>query len=157
MGEAVETSREERSRREAVEKERDEWERRGVEFQDVLSKVKAEVIELDRERAEIATQLEAAEESTREAEARAAEAEERAAKAESRNVMAASTSSASHPGSGPTFTAEQVQRQIDEKVHALSAELHAIYKKKHVTKVAGLKRGFEAKAREAAAALQGPR
>jgi hypothetical protein len=36
----------------------------------------------------------------------------------------------------------------------LSTELHAIYKKKHVTKVAGLKKGFEAKTKEKTAELQ---
>jgi hypothetical protein len=55
---------------------------------------------------------------------------------------------------GPLFTADQVQKQIDEKVHTLSTELHAIYKKKHVTKVAGLKKGFEAKTKEKTAELQ---
>jgi chromosome segregation ATPase len=158
VGEAAEEAREEKSRREAGEKEREEWERRGREFENVLKKVKLEVLEAERERGELAARADDAEERLRDAEAKAAEAEARAAKAESSKITAAPVaegSTSSMDGTnGPLFTAEQVQKQIDEKIHTLSTELHAIYKKKHLTKVAGLKKGFEAKTREKATALE---
>jgi chromosome segregation ATPase len=159
VGEAAEEAREEKSRREAGEKEREEWERRGREFESVLKKVKAEVLEAERERGELVARADDAEERLREAEAKAAEAEARAAKAESSKITptapASESSTSSQDGAnGPLFTAEQVQKQIDEKIHTLSTELHAIYKKKHLTKVAGLKKGFEAKTREKTTALE---
>lgn len=145
--------REEKSRREFLEKEKEEWQRRGLEFEVILKKVKSEVLESEKERTELTEKAELAEERVREAESRAAEAEERAARAESartnvENGAASVTSESSNASNGSLFTAEQVQKQIDEKVHALSTELHAIYKKKHITKVAGLKKGFEAKTKE---------
>jgi hypothetical protein len=154
VGEAAEQLREERGRREGAERERGEWERRGREFEDVLRKVRADVMSADEERGALAARCDEAEERAREAEGRCAEAE-----ADTRAARAAADAAAKVPvegsgGDGAVFTAEQVQRQIDEKVHALSRELHAIYKKKHVTKVAGLKKGFEAKTREKTAQLQ---
>ncbi|KAF2426257.1 hypothetical protein EJ08DRAFT_736438 [Tothia fuscella] len=152
VGEAVESNREERSKREYVEKEKEEWERRGREFEDVLRKVKEEVMEAEKERNDMMTRIDEADERARDAETRASEAEARALEAATKVVSTGITSADGHDG--PLFTAEQVQKQIDDKVHSLSTELHAIYKKKHVTKVAGLKKGFEAKTKEKTAELQ---
>ena len=152
VGEAAEQLREERGRREGAERERGEWERRGREFEDVLRKVRADVMSAEEERGALAARCDEAEERAREAEARAADAEGDARAARAAADAAARTPLEGGEG-GAVFTAEQVQRQIDEKVHALSRELHAIYKKKHVTKVAGLKKGFEAKTKEKTAAL----
>jgi predicted nucleic acid-binding Zn-ribbon protein len=153
VGEAAEQLREERARREGAEKDKGEWERRGREFEDVLRKVRAEVVGGEEEREALAARCAEAEECAKEAEARAADAEEDARAARAAADVAAKTPIEGGEN-GAVFTAEQVQRQIDEKVHALSRELHAIYKKKHVTKVAGLKKGFEAKTREKTAALE---
>jgi chromosome segregation ATPase len=152
VGEAMETSREERNKRECVEKEKEQWERRGRDFEEVLRKVKEEVLEAEKERAEMMARIEEAEERVREAESRASDAEARAIEAATKVVDTGAI--AADGQKGPLFTAEQVQKQIDEKVHTLSTELHAIYKKKHVTKVAGLKKGFEAKTKEKTAELQ---
>lgn len=92
--------------------------------------------------------IEEAEERAREAESRAADAEARAVEAATKVAHTGLTSSEAESHSGPLFTAEQVQKQIDEKVHSLSTELHAIYKKKHVTKVAALKKASEQKRTE---------
>jgi hypothetical protein len=153
VGEAMETSREERIKRECVEKEKEQWERRGRDFEEVLRKVKEEVLEAEKERGDMMSRVEDAEDRAREAESRAADAEARAIEAATK-VVSTSTTAADGQQDGPLFTAEQVQKQIDEKVHTLSTELHAIYKKKHVTKVAGLKKGFEAKTKEKTAELQ---
>lgn len=100
------------------------------------------------------SRIEEAEERVREADSRASDAEARAISASTKIIDTGISTSDADGHSGPLFTAEQVQKQIDEKVHSLSTELHAIYKKKHVTKVAGLKKGFEAKTREKTAELQ---
>lgn len=148
VGEAAESLREERDKRECVEKEKEEWERRGREFEEILRKVKEEVMAGERERSEL-------EERVKDAEHRAEEAERRAVEAATKVVLApAEDDGKENNARGPLFTADEVQKQIDEKVHALSTELHAIYKKKHVSKVAGLKKGFEAKTKEKTAELQ---
>jgi chromosome segregation ATPase len=152
MAKTAELLREETNKREYAEKEKEEWERRGRDFEDVLRKVKEEVLEADKERSEMMSRIEEAEERAREADSRAADAEARAIEASTKIVDTGITAADGH--AGPLFTAEQVQKQIDEKVHSLSTELHAIYKKKHVTKVAGLKKGFEAKTKEKTAELQ---
>lgn len=100
------------------------------------------------------SRIEEAEERVREAESRAADAEARAVEAATKVAHTGLTSSEAESHSGPLFTAEQVQKQIDEKVHSLSTELHAIYKKKHVTKVTALKKAGELKTREKCAELQ---
>lgn len=154
VGEAVEGAREEKSKREFIEKEKEEWERRGREFEEVLKKVRSEVLESEREKTDLAARAQELEERLGEAESRASDAEARAAQAESSKVTMDMSSSQADGSQGPLFTAEQVQKQIDDKVHTLSTELHSIYKKKHVTKVAGLKKGFEAKTKEKTAELQ---
>jgi chromosome segregation ATPase len=164
VGESAETAREETARRECVERDREEWERRGRDFEAVLRKVRAQVLEAETERGELVRRADEADERCREAEARVADAEARAARAESSRLERLDVGGAAGAGvangsaesgeKGPLFTAEQVQKQIDEKVHALSTELHAIYKKKHITKVAGLKKGFEAKTKEKTSELQ---
>jgi Fungal Transforming acidic coiled-coil (TACC) proteins len=118
-------------------------------------------MESERERTELARRADEAEEKIRDAEAKVSDAEARAVRAESSRLAVdgvvaggVSDDAAERSDKGPLFTAEQVQKQIDEKVHALSTELHAIYKKKHITKVAGLKKGFEAKTKEKTSELQ---
>jgi hypothetical protein len=150
VGEAVELTREERSKREHVEKEKEDWQRRGREFEDVLRKVKEEVMQSEKERSAMMTRIEEAEDRTRDAETRAAEAEARALEAATKMPDI----TVPEGQSGPLFTAEQCQKQIDDRINALSAELHTIYKKKHITKVAGLKKGLEAKTREKSMELQ---
>ncbi|KAK3077112.1 hypothetical protein LTS18_011188 [Coniosporium uncinatum] len=156
VGEAQECVREERSRREHVEKEKSGWEARGREVEDVLRTVKAEVMASESEREELVKKLDDAERKVENAEQSARDAEARAAEAESKvlNAPTVTTVAADGQEAKGLYTAEQVQKQIDEKVHTLSTELHAIYKKKHVTKVAGLKKGFEAKTVERTAELQ---
>jgi hypothetical protein len=149
VGEATESAREEKTRREYVEKEKEDWERRGREFENVLKQVKAEVLESEREKSELAARAEEVDDRVRELERRLADSEARLLQADA----AQSTAPISTPD-GPLFTAEQVQKQIDAKIHTLSTELHAIYKKKHITKVAGLKKGFEAKTTSKTAELQ---
>ena len=155
VGEAVESAREEKAKAEYVEKQKEEWERRGREFEEILKKVRREVFAAEKDRTDVEARLREAEERIHEAEARAEEAESRAVEASTKVVTVNAEVDSNIAGyDGPLFTAEQVQKQIDEKIHVLSNELHAIYKKKHVTKVSGLKKGFEAKTKEKTAELQ---
>lgn len=157
-GEAAESVREERNAREHAEKEKADWERRGKEFEDVLRKIREEVIASEKEREDLMQKLEEVEKRAEDADTARADAEARAAEASSRVVSTATdgenSADSERKNTEGLYTAEQVQKQIDEKIHALSTELHAIYKKKHVTKVAGLKKGFEAKTKERTAELE---
>ncbi|OCL10369.1 hypothetical protein AOQ84DRAFT_218625, partial [Glonium stellatum] len=159
VGEAQEALREERSAREHAEAQRAEWELKGAEVEAVLRSIKQEVLRSDQEREELLRRLEEAERRAEEAEARAADAEARAVEAEGKCVdttvfVEADAEAAGDAEAGPRYTAEEVQKQIDEKVATLCRELHVVYKKKHETKVAALKKSYEAKAEKKTAELQ---
>ncbi|KAF2457835.1 hypothetical protein BDY21DRAFT_363440 [Lineolata rhizophorae] len=153
VGEAMENVREEKCAREHVEKEKAEWEKRGIEVEEVLKSIKKEIICSEKEKEELARKLEEADRKAEDAEARAVEAETRAIEAEGR-VPDTSELPDNGANSGPKFTAEQVQKQLDEKVATLCRELHTVYKKKHETKVAALKKGYEAKSEKKLVEMQ---
>ncbi|KAF2500854.1 hypothetical protein BU16DRAFT_523604 [Lophium mytilinum] len=147
VGEAQEQVREERSAREHAEKQKAEWEKKGTEVEAVLKSIKEEVMKSDQEREELFRKLDEAERRAEDAELRANDAESRAVEAEGKCVdttvfVEADTDK---PTKGPVYTAEEVQKQIDEKVATLCKELHVIYKKKHESKVSALKRSYEEK------------
>ncbi|KAL0265224.1 hypothetical protein SLS55_001189 [Diplodia seriata] len=153
VGEAQEQVREETSAREHAEREKSDWERRGVEVEDVLRSIREEVFKSDKEREELLRKLEESDRRAEEAEARVAENETRALEAESKIVDQSIMTTADSGDKGPRYTAEEVQRQIDEKVATLCRELHVVYKKKHETKVAALKKSYESKAEKKHAEL----
>ncbi|KAF2814339.1 uncharacterized protein BDZ99DRAFT_460011 [Mytilinidion resinicola] len=147
VGEAQEQVREERSAREYAEKQKAEWEKKGTEVESVLKSIKEEVMKSDQEREELLRKLDEAERRIEDAEARANDAESRAVEAEGKCVDTTIFAEADtdKPTKGPVYTAEEVQKQIDEKVATLCKELHVIYKKKHESKVSALKRSYEEK------------
>ena len=150
VGEAQEALREERCRREHVEQEKADWEKRGKEVEQVLVNVKEEVLKSEGEKEELLRKLEEGERRVEDAEARAVKAEERFA-----DALAARASS----GDGDSNAIEeQVQRlvaaQLDSKIEAVSRELHGVYKEKHERKVATLKKSYEARSEKRCADLQ---
>ncbi|TKA72579.1 hypothetical protein B0A55_07221 [Friedmanniomyces simplex] len=152
VGEAQEAVRDERGRREHVEQEKAEWEKRGKEVEQVLNSVKEEVMKSEAEKDEMARKVEDGERRVEDAEARAVRAEERFA-----DALAARASNA---GEGDASAVEdQVQRlvaaQIDAKIEAVSRELHSVYKEKHERKVGTLKKSYEARSERKCADLQG--
>ncbi|KAK0337090.1 hypothetical protein LTR59_005007 [Friedmanniomyces endolithicus] len=151
VGEAQEAVRDERGRREHVEQEKAEWEKRGKEVEQVLNSVKEEVMKSEAEKDEMARKAEDSERRVDDAEARAVRAEERFA-----DALAAR---ASNTGEGDASAVEdQVQRlvaaQIDAKIEAVSRELHSVYKGKHERKVGTLKKSYEARSERKCAELQ---
>ena len=150
VGEAQESLREEKYKREHAEQEVAGWKRRGQEFEVVLKNVKEEVLKSDVEREELNRRLE-------DAERRGVEAESRAVKAEERFADALSTKIAGDSGDSDAVE-ERVQRlvsaQIDSKIESVSRELHAVYKEKHERKVATLKKSYEARNEKKTAELQ---
>ncbi|KAK7556695.1 hypothetical protein IWX49DRAFT_494749 [Phyllosticta citricarpa] len=153
VGEAQERVREECNAREHAEREKDGWEKRGIEVEEVLRSIREEVINHEKEREQLLKRLDDSERRADEAEARASEHETRALEAEGRVVDQSIMTTAESGATGPRYTAEEVQKQIDEKIATLCRELHAVYKKKHETKVAALKKSYEAKAEKKHAEL----
>jgi hypothetical protein len=155
VGEAQEALRDERSAREHIEQEKLVWERKGHEVEGVLRSIKKEIMDSEKEREELLRKLEAAEKRAEDAEARVADAQAKTLEAETKLVDASVmiTADETEAPNSPRYTAEQVQKQIDEKVETLCRELHLVYKKKHETKVSALKKSYEAKAEKRLAEL----
>ncbi|KAK4570503.1 hypothetical protein LTR86_002583 [Recurvomyces mirabilis] len=151
VGEAQESLRDEKGRREHVEQEKAEWEKRGREVECVLSSVKEEVMKSEVEKEELLRKVEDSERRAEDAETRAVKAEERFA-----DALAARAGNTGEGDSGNS-TEDQVQRlvsaQIDAKIEAVSRELHAVYKDKHERKVGTLKKSYEARSEKKCAEL----
>ncbi|KAK3679177.1 hypothetical protein LTR78_000738 [Recurvomyces mirabilis] len=151
VGEAQESLRDEKGRREHVEQEKAEWEKRGREVECVLSSVKEEVMKSEVEKEELLRKVEDSERRAEDAETRAVKAEERFA-----DALAARAGNTGEGDSGNS-TEDHVQRlvsaQIDAKIEAVSRELHAVYKDKHERKVGTLKKSYEARSEKKCAEL----
>ncbi|KAI5197344.1 hypothetical protein E4T39_07310 [Aureobasidium subglaciale] len=157
VGEALENLREEKGQREQIEHEKNQWEQRGVEFEQLLQNVREEVMRSDDEKESL---IRRAEESTRQTEKQQSRADEAESKVLDLEAQLATARAAipKNDGSGNMIDEAQiqtlVQQQIDAKVEAVSRELHAVYKKKHETKVATLKKSYEARGEKKCAELQ---
>ncbi|KAH0291985.1 hypothetical protein KCU62_g2317, partial [Aureobasidium sp. EXF-3399] len=157
VGEALENLREEKGQREQIEHEKNQWEQRGVEFEQLLQNVRQEVMRSDEEKESLVRRAEESERSTEKQQTRADEAESKILDLEAQ-LATARAAIPKNDGSGNTIDEAQiqtlVQQQIDAKVEAVSRELHAVYKKKHETKVATLKKSYEARSEKKCADLQ---
>ncbi|CAL5868806.1 uncharacterized protein PFLUO_LOCUS3033 [Penicillium psychrofluorescens] len=137
VGEALEEVRNEAARREALEIEQGEWDRRGKEMESVLRSVRAELVEGERERDRLTRKAEEAEKSKEELEGKLVELESQ--------LSAARTSSSTMSGSAApaSKSAEDTAREVQDAVEKVARELHTLYKGKHETKVAALKKSYE--------------
>ncbi|KAH0259211.1 hypothetical protein KCU91_g15338, partial [Aureobasidium melanogenum] len=157
VGEALENLREEKGQREQIEHEKNQWEQRGVEFEQLLQNVKQEVMRSDEEKEALIRRAEESERLTEKQQTRADEAESKILDLEAQ-LATARAAIPKNDGSGNMIDEAQiqhlVQQQIDAKVEAVSRELHAVYKKKHETKVATLKKSYEARGEKKCAELQ---
>lgn len=142
VGEALEEVRNEAARKEALEVQQREWERRGKEMESVLRTVRTEILEGERERDRLLKKAEDAEKAKEQLEGRVVELETQLSAAR----QAADSGSPRGPsaemvGQSPADTAKEVQ----EAVEKVARELHSLYKSKHETKVAALKKSYEAR------------
>lgn len=141
VGESLEQLREESQAREQLAYEKEDWEKRCKNMDGILREVKSEVVNMQQERDELEGRIE-------ESEKRREAAELIAQQAESR--MATMRSSSNRSSSGGEMS-ESVRsdasnsREIDLAVERVSRELHTLYKGKHETKVAALKKSYEAR------------
>ncbi|KAL3494219.1 hypothetical protein BJX62DRAFT_52646 [Aspergillus germanicus] len=139
VGEALEEVRNVASRKEALEIEQTEWQRRGREMEEVLRSVKADIVEGERERERMQKNMEESEKGKVQLESRVVELETQ--------LTAARNSATCEHGTSdlPTKTAEETAREVQEAVQKVAHDLHGLYKTKHETKVAALKKSYEAR------------
>lgn len=157
VGEALETVRDEKNAREHAEQEKQEWEKKGREVETVMKSLKEAFQDLEKEREELLQKLEDGD-----AKLKHATTAKDAAETKSLELAAklANSSSISEAGSGAgdeaieSLVNQRVSLQLDERMEGLARELHAVYKKKHETKVATLKKTYEARSEKKTIELQ---
>jgi hypothetical protein len=138
VGESMEQVREERNLKEQLAAEKEEWEKRGREMEAVLRNVKEEIVHGERERDELEGRLEEIERRREAAEMMAQEAESKMAAMRAGKAPATSENESSKPGECVCGG-----RAVELAVEKVSRELHTLYKEKHETKVAALKKSYE--------------
>lgn len=142
VGEALEEVRNESARKEELELEQAEWDRRGKEMESVLRSVRAELVEGERERDRLTRKVEEAEKSKEQLEGKIVELESQLSAARS----SASSETDSERGTRHTSqSAEDTAREVQDAVEKVARELHTLYKSKHETKVAALKKSYESR------------
>ena len=155
-GRAQEELRDARDTVSTLKEEKAGWEKRDRELKDILRGVKGELVHRDKEREELAGQLEARTAELEASQARAAEAESTVA---GLKTAAAASAAASDddavtlvdgaPGPGgqqhPSTPGSNEARAVEAAVEQVSRDLHALYRTKHETKVTALKKSYEAR------------
>ncbi|KAL4977830.1 central kinetochore-associated-domain-containing protein [Aspergillus desertorum] len=142
VGEALEEVRIEAARKETLEIEQVEWQRRGREMEDVLRSVKADILEGEQERERLQRKNEEAEKGNEQLQRRIVELETQLTAARKSAVC---EHTASETAASPAKTAEETAKEIHDAVEKVARDLHLLYKEKHETKVAALKKSYEAR------------
>ncbi len=149
VGECMEQLREERGSRDLLSEERNQWERRGREMEEVLRNVKGEIVLSRREREELDAKLDESEKRREMAEMMAQEAESKMAALRAGRATAEAENKTRSPGGSTSSAngggASAVQREVEIAVERVARELHMAYKAKHDTKVAALKKSYESR------------
>ncbi|KAJ5902411.1 Central kinetochore-associated [Penicillium taxi] len=140
VGEALEELRNEAALKQALEIEQATWDRRGQDMERVLKSVRDELEEGESERDRLTRKAEDLEKSKENLEGRVVELETQ--------LSTARTASENTSASGSQQTsqsAEDTTREVQEAVERVARELHTLYKSKHETKVAALKKSYESR------------
>ncbi|RAH70863.1 uncharacterized protein BO66DRAFT_391303 [Aspergillus aculeatinus CBS 121060] len=141
VGEALEEVRNESTRREALEIEQIEWQQRGQELEAVLRDMKAEIVGGEQEKERLVKRAIDAEKMKEHLEGRVLNLQSQLTA--SRNSASEESSSATH--SPRVKIAEETAKEVQDAVKKVARELHTAYQKKHETKVAALKKSYEAR------------
>jgi cell division septum initiation protein DivIVA len=144
VGEALEEVRNEAARKDELEMEQAEWDRRGKEMETVLRSVRDELEDGERERDRLTRKVEEVEKAKEQLEGRIVELETQLAAARS-SAASVSQSSSTAGSRQASQSSEATAREVQEAVEKVARELHALYKSKHETKVAALKKSYEAR------------
>ncbi|OJD16509.1 hypothetical protein AJ78_03322 [Emergomyces pasteurianus Ep9510] len=135
VGEVSEELRNESARREIDQRE---WDRRGKEMETVLRGVRNEIVDGERERERLNRKIEEGEKCKEKLEGRIVELE-------SQLSAARNAANTSPPTEADRKSAEETAREVQDAVEKVARELHTLYKGKHETKVAALKKSYEAR------------
>ncbi|KAK0638867.1 hypothetical protein B0T16DRAFT_422013 [Cercophora newfieldiana] len=141
VGECMEQLREVQGTQGALSAERDSWEKRGREMEVVLRKVKEEIVLSQREREELEFKLDESEKRREAAEMMAQDAESKMAGMRAGKASAEAAAAAESGGRSPVAVGSN--KEVEIAVERVARELHALYKSKHETKVAALKKSYE--------------
>ena len=140
VGESLEQLREERLAKEQLAAEREDWETRGREMESVLRKARDEIVTSEKEREELEQKLDESEKRREAAEMLHQEAESKMA-----GMRAGRESEKSSPEKAKSPEAATSNREVEMAVERVARELHGLYKSKHETKVAALKKSYESR------------
>ena len=143
VGEAMEEVRNEAARRETLEAEQREWERRGKEMESVLRGIKSEIVEREVEKDLLAKRADEAEKAKETLEGRIVELESQLSAA--RESAANATNGSASSTNNDAKPSEDAAKEVQDAVEKVARELHGLYKSKHETKVAALKKSYEAR------------
>lgn len=149
--------RTEKERNERLERDMDNWTRRGEEMEAVLREVREQMQVEEREREKLVDRAEAADRAEREAEElrrrvpeierELATAREDARVAQKAAVEARQAQQQQQQGQASSnnahWEARDTDREVSEAVSRVARDLHTLYKGKHETKVAALKKSYE--------------
>ncbi|KAG9244490.1 hypothetical protein BJ878DRAFT_534531 [Calycina marina] len=138
VGESMEQVREERNLKDQLAAEKEEWEKRGREMEAVLRNVKEEIVNGERDRDDLEARLEESEKRREAADIMAQEAQSKLAA-----MRANKSPSPSEAGEGKSGECVCGGRAVEVAVEKVSRELHTLYREKHETKVAKLKKSYE--------------
>ncbi|KAG5999079.1 hypothetical protein E4U43_002295 [Claviceps pusilla] len=148
VGESLEQLHEERALKAQLVAEKEDWEKRGRDMEDVLRKVREEMVASQHDRDELEQKLEESEKRREAAEMLHQEAESKMAGMRAGKDVVVSpdktkaTATAPAPAPAPATTDN---KEVEMAVERVARELHALYKGKHETKVAALKKSYESR------------
>ncbi len=155
VGSTSEELRNEKSLRENLEQEREEWDRRGRDMEHVLREIRQEIMIGEHERDKLRKQTEEAEKRTEEMEVRVVELQTRLESANRRTTLSPTSSPKNEDGlagapatpfsNGDGVRGIDINEAVREATERVARDLHALYKSKHETKVAALKKSYEAR------------
>ena len=151
VGEALEEGRTESACREALALEQAEWVERSKEMETIIKNLRAEMTELENERGRMTNKAEEAEKGKEQLEGQIVELESRLSGArESSNGKKSSNNNNNNNSDGGeetvgSKTPEETAAEVQDAVEKVARELHTLYKGKHETKVAALKKSYEAR------------
>ncbi|KAI4124592.1 MAG: hypothetical protein LQ347_005681, partial [Umbilicaria vellea] len=142
VGEAFENVREERNAKESLQHEKVNWEIRDKERHEVILSVKEQIFNIEHQRDELTHKLADSDNRLSEAETKLSEAETRIAalRATTPCTPSGSETSASEPAPNKS---PGHNKAIEAAVERVARDLHGLYKGKHETKVAALKKSYE--------------
>ena len=154
VGNTSEELRNEKSLRENLEHDQSEWERQRREMETVLREIRQEIMIGEHERDKLRRQAEDAEKKTEDMEVRVVELQTRLDSAHRRvslspNSSPKKDSSVEEPATplmnGTASDGMDINEAVREATERVARDLHALYKSKHETKVAALKKSYEAR------------